>query len=74
MLMWTRRRRKMKMSRCERMRTMSEIVRPVRRESASDAFYIVDAAKRCIADGITRQEWADEIVEALNKKETNEGN
>ena len=51
---------------------MSEIVRPVRRESASDAFYIVDAAKRCIADGITRQEWADEIVEALNKKETNE--
>ncbi len=45
----------------------SEIVRPVRRESASDAFYIVDADGKCVADCIARQEWADEIVKSLNE-------
>ena len=56
------------------MKTTNEIVRPVRRESASDAYFIIDAAGRCGADGITHEEWADEIVEALNKKAENERN
>ena len=42
------------------------IAKPVKVESASDAFYIVDAENKVIADCITRKEWAEEIADALN--------
>ena len=42
------------------------IAKPVKVESASDAFYIVDANGQVIADCITRKEFADEIADALN--------
>lgn len=45
---------------------MEKMHRPVKVESASDAFYIVDADGKVIADCITRKEWADEIAKALN--------
>lgn len=43
------------------------IARPVKVDSASDAFFIVDAQGRVIADCITRKEWAEEIARKLNE-------
>ena len=42
------------------------IAKPVKVESSSDAFYIVDADGRIVADCIQRKEWAEEIADALN--------
>ncbi len=44
------------------------IARPVRLQSDCDAFYIVAADGAVVADCIPREEWAREIVEALNNK------
>lgn len=43
------------------------IALPVRVDSASDAFFIVDAKGKVIADCIARKEWAEQICQALNK-------
>lgn len=45
---------------------MAGIQKPVKVESDFDAFYIVDADGRVVADCITRKEWAEEIAKALN--------
>lgn len=45
---------------------METIQRPVQAWSSNDAFYIVDAAGKVIADCIQRKEWAEEIAKALN--------
>ena len=45
---------------------MEAMQKPVKVESASDAFYIVDAIGNVVADCIARKEWAEEIAKALN--------
>ena len=42
------------------------IRKPVKVDSSTDAFFIVDAGGTVIADNIHRKEWADEIAARLN--------
>ncbi len=45
---------------------MEPIHRPVDVWSSNDAYYIIDADGRIIADCIALKDWADEIANALN--------
>lgn len=44
------------------------IARPVKLDCAGDAWFIVAADGAIVADCITREEWAREIVELINGK------
>lgn len=48
------------------------IALPVTVDSGFDAYFIVDATGRIVADNITRSDDAEQICQALNKTKGNE--